>query len=307
MEYVNLGSTGLRVSRICLGMMSFGDKSSRQWVLEEDEAEPLVRAAAEGGVIFFDTADAYAKGASEVVTGRLLGKLFRRDDVVVATKVYMPMSDGENDRGLSRKHIMASIDNSLRRLGMEYVDLYQIHRWDPRTPIEETMAALHDVVRAGKARYLGASSMYAWQFAKAQHTAQRHDWTPFVSMQNHYNLVYREEEREMIPLCLDQGVGVIPWSPLARADPLGDSLYNQPSDFDVVDAAAEVAAGRGVPPAQVALAWLLHRPGVTAPIVGTTRPGHVADALAAVKLELTEDELRRLEERYVPHPVLGHG
>ena len=326
MEYVNLGSTGLRVSRICLGMMSFGDKSSRQWVLEEDEAEPLVRAAAEGGVIFFDTADAYAKGASEVVTGRLLGKLFRRDDVVVATKVYMPMSDGENDRGLSRKHIMASIDNSLRRLGMEYVDLYQIHRWDPRTPIEETMAALHDVVRAGKARYLGASSMYAWRFAKAQHTAQRHDWTPFVSMQNHYNLVYREEEREMIPLCLDQGVGVIPWSPLARgvltgnrtrdgqrrttragADPLGDSLYNQPSDFDVVDAAAEVAAGRGVPPAQVALAWLLHRPGVTAPIVGTTRPGHVADALAAVKLELTEDELRRLEERYVPHPVLGHG
>ena len=326
MEYVNLGSTGLRVSRICLGMMSFGDKSSRQWVLEEDAAEPLVRAAAEGGVIFFDTADAYAKGASEVVTGRLLGKLFRRDDVVVATKVYMAMSDGENDRGLSRKHIMASIDNSLRRLGMDYVDLYQIHRWDPRTPIEETMAALHDVVRAGKARYLGASSMYAWQFAKAQHTAERHGWTPFVSMQSHYNLLYREEEREMIPQCLDQGVGVIPWSPLARgvltgnrardgqkrttragSDPLGDSLYDHPSDFDVVDAVAEVAGGRGVPPAQVALAWLLHRPGVTAPIVGTTKPGHVADALAAVKLELTEDETRRLEEHYVPHPVLGHG
>ena len=267
MEYVNLGSTGLRVSRICLGMMSFGDKSSRQWVLEEDAAEPLVRAAADGGVIFFDTADAYARGASEVVTGRLLGKLFRRDDVVVATKVYMAMSDGENDRGLSRKHIMASIDNSLRRLGMDYVDLYQIHRWDPRTPIEETMAALHDVVRAGKARYLGASSMYAWQFAKAQHTAERHGWTRFVSMQNHYNLLYREEEREMIPQCLDQGVGVIPWSPLARgvltgnrtrdgqkrttradSDPLGDSLYDHPSDFDVVDAVAEVAAGRGVPP-----------------------------------------------------------
>jgi len=238
----------------------------------------------------------------------------------------MAMSDGENDRGLSRKHIMASIDNSLRRLGMDYVDLYQIHRWDPRTPIEETMGALHDVVRAGKARYLGASSMYAWQFAKAQHTAERHGWTRFVSMQNHYNLLYREEEREMIPQCLDQGVGVIPWSPLARgvltgnrtrdgqkrttradSDPLGDSLYDHPSDFDVVDAVAEVAAGRGVPPAQVALAWLLHRPGVTAPIVGTTKPGHVADALAAVKLELTEDEIRRLEEHYAPHPVLGHG
>ncbi len=325
MEYVNLGSTGLRVSRICLGMMSFGDKSSRQWVLEEDAAEPLVKAAADGGVIFYDTADIYAKGASEVVTGRLLGKLFRREDVVVATKVFSPMSDAENDRGLSRKHILAGIDNSLRRLGMDYVDLYQIHRWDPRTPVEETMEALHDVVRSGKARYIGASSMFAWQFAKAQHAAERHGWTRFVSMQNHYNLLYREEEREMIPQCIDQGVGVIPWSPLARgvltgnrtregqqlttragSDPFGDSLYG-PADFDVVDAVAEVAAERAVPPAQVALAWLLHRPGVTAPIVGTTKPGHVDDALAAVKLELTEDEMRRLEERYVPHPVLGHG
>jgi aryl-alcohol dehydrogenase-like predicted oxidoreductase len=325
MEYVNLGSTGLRVSRICLGMMSFGDKSSRQWVLEEDAAEPLVKAAADGGVIFYDTADVYAKGASEVVTGRLLGKLFRREDVVVATKVFSPMSDAENDRGLSRKHILAGIDNSLRRLGMDYVDLYQIHRWDPRTPVEETMEALHDVVKAGKARYIGASSMYAWQFAKAQHAAERHGWTRFVSMQNHYNLLYREEEREMIPQCIDQGVGVIPWSPLARgvltgnrtrdgqqlttragSDPFGDSLYNQ-ADFDVVDAVAEVAGERAVPPAQVALAWLLRRPGVTAPIVGTTKPGHVDDALAAVKLELTEDEMRRLEERYVPHPVLGHG
>jgi 1-deoxyxylulose-5-phosphate synthase len=325
MEYVNLGSTGLRVSRICLGMMSFGDKSSRQWVLEEDAAEPLVKAAADGGVIFYDTADIYANGASEVVTGRLLGKLFRREDVVVATKVFSPMSDAENDRGLSRKHILAGIDNSLRRLGMDYVDLYQIHRWDPRTPVEETMEALHDVVKAGKARYIGASSMYAWQFAKAQHAAERHGWTRFVSMQNHYNLLYREEEREMIPQCIDQGVGVIPWSPLARgvltgnrtrdgqqlttragSDPFGDSLYNQ-ADFDVVDAVAEVAAERAVPPAQVALAWLLHRPGVTAPIVGTTKPGHVDDALAAVKLELTEEEIRRLEERYVPHPVLGHG
>jgi 1-deoxyxylulose-5-phosphate synthase len=325
MEYVNLGSTGLRVSRICLGMMSFGDKSSRQWVLEEDAAEPLVKAAADGGVIFYDTADIYANGASEVVTGRLLGKLFRREDVVVATKVFSPMSDAENDRGLSRKHILAGIDNSLRRLGMDYVDLYQIHRWDPRTPVEETMAALHDVVKAGKARYIGASSMYAWQFAKAQHAAERHGWTRFVSMQNHYNLLYREEEREMIPQCIDQGVGVIPWSPLARgvltgnrtrdgqqlttragSDPFGDSLYNQ-ADFDVVDAVAEVAAERAVPPAQVALAWLLHRPGVTAPIVGTTKASHVDDALAAVKLELTEEEIRRMEERYVPHPVLGHG
>ena len=325
MDCTNLGATGLRVSRICLGMMSFGDKSSRQWVLEEDEAEPIVRAAADGGVIFFDTANAYAKGASEVVTGRLLGKLFTRDDMVVATKVFMPMSDAENDRGLSRKHIMSSIDASLRRLGMDYVDLYQIHRWDPRTPIEETMEALNDVVRACKARYIGASSMYAWQFAKAQYTASSRGWTRFVSMQNHYNLIYREEEREMIPQCLDQGIGVIPWSPLARgvlagsktrdgarhttragADPLVDSLYGE-SDFDVVDAVAEVAAERGVPQAQIALAWLLHRPGVTAPIVGATKVRHVEDALAAVKLELTEDEMRRLEEHYVPHPVVGHG
>jgi len=244
----------------------------------------------------------------------------------VATKVCLPMSDGENARGLSRKHIMSSIDASLRRLGMDYVDLYQIHRWDPRTPIEETMAALTDVVRAGKARYIGASSMYAWQFAKAQYTADAHGLTRFSSMQNHYNLLYREEEREMIPQCLDQGIGIIPWSPLARgvlagsktrdgsrhtvragSDPFVDSLYSQPADFDVVDAVAEVAAERGVPPAQVALAWLLHRPGVTAPIVGATKIGHIEDALAAVKLELTEDEMRRLEERYIPHPVLGHG
>src|SRR5215468_4247068 len=307
-------------------MMSYGNSSDRAWALDETAAEPIVKAAADGGITFFDTADVYSDGASEVATGRLLTKFFSRDQVVLATKVYGAMGPGENDRGLSRKHIMSGIDASLRRLNMDYVDLYQIHRWDGRTPIEETMQALDDVVRAGKARYIGASSMYAWQFAKAQHVAEVNGWTKFVSMQNHYNLIYREEEREMLPLCRDQGVGVIPWSPLARgvltgnrtrdgqqrttragADPLGDSLYNQPSDFDVVDAAAEVAAGRGVPPAQVALAWLLHRPGVTAPIVGTTRPGHVADALAAVKLELTEDELRRLEERYVPHPVLGHG
>jgi 1-deoxyxylulose-5-phosphate synthase len=326
MDYVNLGATGLRVSRICLGMMSFGNNSERPWVLDEDGAEPIVRAAAEGGVTFFDTADVYSAGASEVATGRLLGKLFDRDEVVVATKVYQPMTPGENGRGLSRKHILSAIDASLERLDMDYVDLYQIHRWDARTPIEETMEALSDVVRAGKARYIGASSMFAWQFAKAQSIAADHGWTRFVSMQNHYNLVYREEEREMIPLCIDQGVGVIPWSPLARgllagnrsrdggkhttranSDAFGDSLYTQPADFDVADRAAEVAAERGVPAAQVALAWLLHRPGVTAPIVGATRPGHIEDALAAEKLELSADEIDRLEEPYVPHPVLGHG
>jgi 1-deoxyxylulose-5-phosphate synthase len=323
-EYVNLGSTGLRVSRICMGMMGFGNNSERPWVIDEDAAEPIVKAAADGGVIFFDTADVYSAGASEVATGRLLGKMFRRDDVVVATKVCMPMGPGQNSAGLSRKHIMSGIDASLERLDMDYVDLYQIHRWDYRTPIEETMEALHDVVRAGKARYIGASSMHAWQFAKAQHVAAAHGWTRFVSMQNHYNLLYREEEREMIPQCIDQGVGVIPWSPLARgvlagnrtregerrttranSDPFGDSLYSA-ADFDVVDRAAEVAAERGVPTAQVALAWLVHRPGVTAPIVGSTRLSHLQDALAAEQLRLSDEEMRRLEEPYVPHPVLGH-
>src|SRR5690242_19114745 len=312
MEYVNLGSTGLRVSRICLGMMSFGDKASRQWVLEEDAAEPLVRAAADGGVIFFDTADIYAKGASEVVTGRLLGKLFRREDVVVATKVFSAMSDAENDRGLSRKHIMAGIDHSLRRLDMDYVDLYQIHRWDSRTPIEETMEALHDVVKAGKARYIGASSMYAWQFAKAQFVADAHGWTRFVSMQDHYNLLYREEEREMIPQCLDMGVGVIPWSPLARGvlggnrtregekrttraetDGFAEYLYTHPVDYDIVDRVVEVAGERGVSATQVALAWLLAKPGVTAPIVGSTKLHHLEDALAAEQLTLTAEEITR--------------
>ena len=324
MKYANLGSTGLRVSRICLGMMSFGNNSDRAWVLDEDAAEPIVRAAVDGGITFFDTADTYSNGASEVVTGRLLGKMVSRDDVVVATKVYSPMGPGENDRGLSRKHILAGLDASLQRLDMDYVDLYQIHRWDYRTPIEETMQALDDVVRAGKARYIGASSMFAWQFAKAQYGADLHGWTRFSSMQNHYNLLYREEEREMIPQCIDQGIGVIPWSPLARgvltgsrtrtgerhttranSDAFGDTLYSA-ADFDVVDRVAAVAAERGVPAAQVALAWLLHRPGVTAPIVGATRPAHLQDALAAPELELSQEEMRRLEEPYVPHPVLGH-
>jgi 1-deoxyxylulose-5-phosphate synthase len=326
MEYVNLGGTGLRVSRVCLGMMSFGNDSDRPWVLDETAAEPIVRAAVDGGITFFDTADAYSNGASEVATGRLVGKMLNRDEVVIATKVFMPVTPGENGGGLSRKHILSGIDASLQRLGMDYVDLYQIHRWDPRTPIEETMGALHDVVRAGKARYIGASSMFAWQFAKAQKVAEANGWTRFVSMQPHYNLLYREEEREMIPQCIDQGVGVIPWSPLARGvlagnrtrtgerrttrsstDPFTDHLYAQPSDFDVVERVAEVAASRGVPPAQVALAWLLHRPGVTAPIVGATKLGHLTDALAAEQLTLDPEEMARLEELYVPHPVLGHG
>ncbi|HEY7915785.1 MAG TPA: aldo/keto reductase [Acidimicrobiales bacterium] len=325
MEYVNLGNSGLRVSRVCLGMMSFGNDSDRPWVLDEAAAEPIVKAAVEGGITFFDTADTYSSGASEVATGRLLPKYFSRDEVVVATKVFMPMTPGENGGGLSRKHILSAIDASLARLDMEYVDLYQIHRWDGRTPIEETMEALHDVVRAGKARYIGASSMFAWQFAKAQHTADLHHWTRFASMQPHYNLIYREEEREMIPLCLDQGVGIIPWSPLARGvlagnrdrggarhttrsdtDGFTDYLYGQPTDFDVVERVAEVAGERRVPPAQVALAWVLRRPGVTAPIVGATKAGHLVDALAAEQLELSEAEMAKLEEPYVPHPVLGH-
>jgi aryl-alcohol dehydrogenase-like predicted oxidoreductase len=325
MNYVNLGTTGLRVSRVCLGMMSFGNDSDRPWVLDEADTEPIVKAAVEGGVTFFDTADTYSGGASEVATGRLLPKFLSREEMVVATKVFMPMTPGENGGGLSRKHIMSAIDASLARLDMEYVDLYQIHRWDPRTPIEETMEALHDVVRVGKARYIGASSMFSWQFAKAQHVADLNHWTRFVSMQPHYNLIYREEEREMIPQCIDQGVGIIPWSPLARGvlagnrtregarnttrsdtDGFTDYLYSQPTDFDVVERVAEVAAERHVPPAQVALAWLLQRPGVTAPIVGATKLGHLADALAAEQLELSDEEVARLEEPYVPHPVLGH-
>jgi aryl-alcohol dehydrogenase-like predicted oxidoreductase len=321
MRYVNLGGTGLRVSRVCLGMMSFGKHESRQWALDEAAAEPIVRRAVEGGVSFFDTADVYNGGQSEVVTGRLLGKLFgSREEYVVATKVHGRTMPGENGRGLSRKHVLASIDASLERLGLDYVDLYQIHRWDPLTPIAETMEALHDVVRAGKARYIGASSMYAWQFAKAQHLAA----TRFVSMQNHYNLIYREEEREMIPQCLDQGVGILPWSPLARGllagggssggerrttrartDPYLQSLYRPDLDVAVVHRAAEVAAERGVATAQVALAWLLHQPGVTAPIVGATRLEHLEDALAAERLSLSEEERERLEEPYLPHPVSG--
>ncbi|HEY3727096.1 MAG TPA: aldo/keto reductase [Solirubrobacteraceae bacterium] len=322
MDYVNLGATGLRVSRVCLGMMSYGKHESREWTLDEAGAEPILRRAVDGGINFYDTADVYNGGQSEILTGRLLRKLFgMREEYVVATKVHGRTMPGENGQGLSRKHIMASIDASLRRLELDYVDLYQIHRWDPRTPIEETMAALHDVVKAGKARYMGASSMFAWQFAKAQAVAP----TRFVSMQNHYNLVYREEEREMIPQCLDQGVGVIPWSPLARGmltgnrtrsgekltkraqtDAFGDMLYKPEVDFDVVERATEVAQARGVRTAQVALAWLMAKPGVTAPIVGATKLEHLEDALSAEQLSLSGEEIERLEELYVPHAVAGH-
>jgi len=321
-EYVNLGRTGLRVSRICLGMMSYGHSDERPWALDREAAEPIVRRAVESGVVFFDTADVYNEGESEVITGRLLKQLFgTREEYVVATKVHGRTMPGVNGRGLSRKHILASIDASLQRLKLDYVDVYQIHRWDPRTPIEETMEALHDVVRAGKARYIGASSMYAWQFAKAQALAP----TRFVSMQNHYNLVYREEEREMIPQCSDQGIAVLPWSPLARGllagnrtregerlterartDSFGDSLYTPETDFAVVDRAAEVAATRGLPAAQIALAWLLHKPGVTAPIVGATKLEHLDDAVAAEQLALADEEMARLEEPYVPHAISGH-
>jgi aryl-alcohol dehydrogenase-like predicted oxidoreductase len=307
-------------------MMSFGASGEREWALDEAAAEPIVRRAVEGGITFFDTADVYNGGQSEVVTGRVLPRFFSREEYVLATKVHGQTMSGENGRGLGRKHVLASIDASLSRLGLDYVDLYQIHRWDYSTPIEETMEALHDVVRAGNARFIGASSMYAWQFAKAQAAADRHGWTRFVSMQNHYNLVYREEEREMIPQCIDTGVGVLPWSPLARGilagnrtaagerrtvrartDPFADSLYVPELDFPVVDRAAEVASRRDLPSAQVALAWLLGKPGVTAPIVGATRAEHLDDALAAEQLGLSDDEVAALEEPYVPHAVAGHG
>jgi 1-deoxyxylulose-5-phosphate synthase len=324
MRYTHVGSSGLEISRLVLGMMSFGDTSRRAWHLDLDAARPLVRRAAEAGVTAYDTADVYDRGASEEVTGRLLRELFpRRDDYVVSTKVYYPMSDAPGDRGLSRRHVLSSIDASLRRLGSDHVDVYYVHRWDHETPIEETMEALDSVVRAGKARYLGATSMYAWQFAKAQHVAEQNGWHRFVAMQNHYHLAYREEESEMLPLCRDLGVGVLPYSPLARGlltgsrtrggggsttrsgnDPAAGELYSD-ADFDVVDALVEVAADLGRPPAQVALAWLLARTGVTAPIVGVTRAAHLEDALASLEVELGADACARLEAAYVPHAVAG--
>ena len=321
MEYTRLGATGLEVSRICLGCMSFGvpDRGTHTWTLDDDASRPILARALELGVNFLDTANVYSDGTSEEIVGRALRDLTRREDVVLATKVHGRMRPGPNGGGLSRKAIMTEIDASLRRLGTDYVDLYQIHRWDPHTPVEETMEALHDVVKAGKARYLGASSMWAWQFAKAQSTAERHGWTSFVSMQDHYNLLYREEEREVLPLCTDQGVGVIPWSPLARGrlarawdegtersatDGFGTTLYVE-SDRTIVERVAEVAGGLGVSRAQVALAWLLAQPVVTAPIVGATKVSHLEDAVAAVDLRLDEAAVARLEEPYVPHAVVG--
>jgi aryl-alcohol dehydrogenase-like predicted oxidoreductase len=321
MRYLNLGNTGLQVSAVTLGCMSWGDGSlGRAWVKDESFARETIKAALDAGVNTFDTANVYSAGTSEDYTGRALKEYAEREDVVLATKVHGRMRPGPNGAGLSRKAILQEIDASLTRLGTDYVDLYQIHRWDPHTPIEETMETLHDVVRAGKARYLGASSMYAWQFAKAQHVAERHGWTPFVSMQNHYNLIYREEEREMMPLCLDQGVGVIPWSPLARGrltrtwdsstarsdnDEFGSSLYRD-EDADIVAKVLEIASERGVSAAQVALAWLMAQPGVTSPIVGVTKAEHLADAVAAVDLELTADELEQLSAGYLPRAIAGH-
>jgi aryl-alcohol dehydrogenase-like predicted oxidoreductase len=321
MEYVKLGATGLEVSRICLGCMSYGepDRGSYPWSLNEEQSRPHIQRALEAGINFFDTANMYSDGSSEEILGRALADFATRDQVVIATKVALSVRSGPNVLGLSRKAIMAEIDNSLRRLGTDYVDLYQIHRWDYSTPIEETLEALHDVVKVGKARYLGASSMFAWQFAKALFTADAHGWTRFVSMQNHYNLLHREEEREMLPLCADQGVGVIPWSPLARGkltrdwdvttersgnDGFGATLYLD-SDRVIAERVAQVAAARGIPRAQVALAWLLSRPGVTAPIVGASKAAHLDDALAALDVTLTPAEIATLEEPYQPHGVVG--
>ncbi|HUL09468.1 MAG TPA: aldo/keto reductase [Candidatus Acidoferrum sp.] len=325
MDYVRLGSTGLKVSRLCLGCMTYGTSKWRPWVLDEEASRPFIKRALEHGINFFDTANMYSLGVSEEVVGRALKDYAKRHEVVIATKVYNKMGEGPNDRGLSRKHIFDAVDASLRRLQVDHVDLYQTHRWDHETPIEETMEALNDVVRAGKARYIGASSMYAWQFAKALQTSERNGWARFVSMQNHYNLVYREEEREMIPLCRDQGVGLIPWSPLARGflagnrtreksgstvrartDDFAQQLYYQPDDFAVAERVQEVAREHNRKPTQIALAWLLSRPGMTAPIIGASKMEHLDDAVAALQVKLSADDIERLEEPYRPHPILGH-
>ena len=325
MQYVNLGKAGMKVSRICLGMMSYGSREWREWVLGENEARPIVQRAAELGINFYDTANVYSLGASEEVTGKLLKEVFPgRDEYVVATKVHGPMGKKPNQQGLSRKHIFESMDASLRRLRLDYVDLFQIHRWDDATPIEETMAALHDLVKAGKTRYIGASSMYAWQFAKALYTADLNSWTRFVTMQNQYNLIYREEEREMIPLCLDQQIGIIPWSPLARGfvmgnrtrDKKGDTarartdefaykLYYHERDFAIADRVGEVAARLSLSRAKIAMAWVLNKPGITCPILGATKVQHLEDAVAAVDIKLSADDMKALEELYQPKPVAG--
>lgn len=325
MDYVRLGTTGLKVSRLCLGTMTYGTPTWRPWVLDEAASRPFYERAIEHGINFFDTADMYSRGVSEEVLGRAIKDLARRDEVVVATKVFYPVADHPNSRGLSRKHIMAAIDGSLKRLGMDYVDLYQIHRYDEHTPIEETLEALHDVVKAGKALYLGASSMYAWQFANMLATQRLHGWTRFVSMQNHYNLVYREEEREMFPLCAAEGIGVIPWSPLARGflagnrkrgskeaskreqhDEFGHGLYYADADYDIADRVVELAKRKGVLPIQVALAWVANRPGVSAPIIGASRLEQLDQLVEGMSVKLTDEDTKFLEEHYVPHQVLGH-
>ena len=325
MEYIRFGNTGMKVSRLCLGTMTYGIQTERwQWTLNEEQSRPFIQKALELGINFFDTADMYSNGVSEEIVGAALKDFAKRDEVVIATKVFHPMSKAPNDRGLSRKHIMNSIDASLKRLKTDYLDLYQIHRWDYDTPIEETMEALHDIVKAGKVRYIGASSMFSWQFAKALYTADLHGWTRFVSMQNHYNLVYREEEREMIPLCQDQKIAVIPWSPLARGlltgkrskernetlrartDEFAKMLYKADSDFDIVNRLTEIATQKGLPNAQIALAWMLSKPFITAPIIGASKPGHLEDSVAALTIRLTKDEISQLEELYQPNPVLGH-
>jgi 1-deoxyxylulose-5-phosphate synthase len=325
MKYKNLGSTGVKVSELCLGCMTYGvpERGDHPWTLPEEQSRPLIRQAVDLGINFFDTANVYSDGTSEEILGRALKDFTRRDDVVIATKLHFPMSKGPNALGLSRKAIFTAIDASLKRLGTDYVDLYQTHRWDYGTPIEETLEALHDVVKSGKARYIGACSMWAWQFSKALHTARQHGWTPFVTMQNHYNLLYREEEREMMPLCSDEGIGVLPWSPLARGrltrawneatertgtDRYGSTLYvsNAEADRQVVEQVAKLAAARGVAKAQVALAWMVQKPFITAPIVGASKPQHLTDAVAALSLKLSEAEIAQLEAPYVPHAITGH-
>lgn len=325
MEYATLGRTGLKVSRIALGCMTYGSSKWKDWVLDEEESRTFFKQAIDLGINYFDTADMYSDGVGEEVTGRAVRDFARRDQIIIATKVYNPMGDGPNDRGLSRKHIMDAIDGSLRRLGTDYVDLYYIHRWDYETPIEETLSALDDIVRAGKVRYIGASAMWAWQFAKALYVSESRGWARFVAMQNHYNLIYREEEREMIPLCRREGVGVVPFSPLARGflagtrtrdrsgdtvrsrtDTFGHSQYYREDEFAVVDRVVEVAGRHGVKPTQIAISWMLSKPGITAPVVGASKLHHLPEAVAALDIKLLDDEIRYLEELYQPHPILGH-
>jgi len=325
MEYVNLGRSGLKVSKICMGTMTYGTPKWREWVLDEDESRPFFKRALEAGINFFDTADMYSAGVSEEVTGRALRDFARRDEIVLATKLYWPLNNEPNHRGLSRLHILRSIDDSLRRLGTDYVDLYQIHRWDYETPIEETLDALNDVIKSGKARYIGASSMHAWQFSKSLFQADIHGWTRFVSMQNHYNLIYREEEREMIPLCIEEGIGLIPWSPIARgflagkwprdqegqtprarSDTYGRQLYTRQNDYDILDQVNKLAARLGVTSSQIALAWVLQKPGITSPIIGASKMHHLEEALDALDIQLSDEDIDFLEQPYLPHPVLGH-